>query len=139
LLNLIEIIPAVGDHAQDSIRDQRNRNRFQEIKANDPSLFVSSLLPGIGKQEMEHFHRLPGEQIPDGIGSFDSDDPHVVGRVGFAAGLLGPVEQALETEKIFVRCLFREGEKKDAIATTEVDVQGRDPAEDFRQIERGKV
>ena len=64
---------------------------------------------------------------------------HVVDRVGLAAGLLGAVQQSLETEKIFVRRLFRQGEKKNAVAAAKIDVQRRDSAEDFCQIERGKV
>ena len=88
---------------------------------------------------MKHFHRLLGQQMPDGVGAFDPQHSHIVDLVRFAAGFLNAMEQAFKPQKILRRILFGHSKEKSAVTAAKVNMQRRGAAEDFLQIERREI
>ena len=100
---------------------------------------MAAFFPRIGKEEMKLFHGFFRQEMAHGVGSFDAQDPHIVDLIRLAAGFLDAMEQTLGAEEVFFRHLFGQGKKKSAVAAAKIDMQGRNAAVDFGEIERREI
>ena len=56
-LDLLEIIHLIGRDPEGAERNERSMNGREKIVCHDPTTPMPALWPGVGKEEMEHFHR----------------------------------------------------------------------------------
>ena len=96
---------------------------------------MTAFWPWIWKQEIKCFHRPGRQQITHGIRIFHAQKTHIANHRGFARGTADSTKQPLDSEKISLRHAFRQRANERAIAAAKIDMQRRDPAEDFLQIE----
>jgi len=98
---------------------------------------MPSLRPGIGKEQMESFHRSFGQQIPDGIETFHAQHAHIVDPGRFATGFFDATGEALDTKKVFLRHPRGQRKKKCTVTAAKIDMERRSAPEDFLRIETG--
>ena len=86
---------------------------------------------------MESFHRSFGQQIPDGIGGFETQYAYIVDPGRFATGFFDALNEALDTKKVFLRHPRGQRKKKCTVAAAKIDMERRSAPEDFLRIETG--
>src|SRR5207237_8767389 len=85
-LHLIKVIELIGRDAQHSLRRKRAVDGAKKFRSHHSPPLMSPFWPRVGEQKMKNLHRLFGQQIKEGIGSFNSDYTQGVGTVGIAYG-----------------------------------------------------
>ena len=98
---------------------------------------MTSLWPGIGKEQMENFDRSFGQQVLNGITGFKTQHAHIVDLVSLATGFFNPTGDALDTKKVFLGHPRGQRKKKCTVAAAKIDMERRSAPEDFLRIETG--
>jgi len=138
-LHLIKVIELIGRDSEQSLRRKRAVDGAKKFRGHHSPPLMSPFWPRVGEQEMENLHRLFGQQITDGIGSFRPNHAHVVDPGGLATGAAHATEQTLDAEEILFRHPLGQSREERPITAAKIDMQRCGTAEDFRQIEARDV
>jgi hypothetical protein len=134
-LHLIKVIELISRDSQQSLRRKRAVDGAKKFRGHHSPPLMPPFWPRVGEQKMKNLHRLFGQQITDGVGSFHPNHSDVVDPRCFATGAANPTEQPLDAEEILFRHPLCQSTEERPITTAKIDVQRRDAPEDFRQIE----
>lgn len=76
-LDFLEIIHLIGRDPDAALRSERSMNRRKKIACHDATTPMPPLWPGIGKEEMKHFHRCGRQEVLNGVETFHAQDTGV--------------------------------------------------------------
>jgi hypothetical protein len=138
-LHLIKVIELIGRDSQQSLRRKRAVDGAKKFRGHHSPPLMPPFWPRVGEQKMKNLHRLFGQQITDGVGSFHPNHSDVVDPSCFATSPANATEQALDAEEILFRHPLGQSTEERSITATKIDLQRRGAAEDFRQIEARDV
>ena len=131
-LHLLKVIELIGRDAQHSLGRKRAVDGAKKFRRHHSPPLMPPFWPRVGEQKMKNLHRLFGQQITDGVGSFHPNHAHVVDPCGFATGAASATEQTLDAEEILFRHSLGQSREERPITAAKIDVQRRGAAEDFR-------
>jgi hypothetical protein len=131
-LHLIKVIELIGRDAEQALRRKRAMDGAKKFRGHHSPPLMSPFWPRVGEQKMKNLHRLFGQQITDGVGSFHPNHAHVVDPRGLATGAANATEQTLDAEEILFRHSLGQSREERPITAAKIDMQRRDAAEDFR-------
>ena len=131
-LHLIEVIELIGRDTEQSLRHKRAVDEAKKFRGHHSPPLMPPFWPWVGEQEMKNLHRLFGQQITDGVGSFHPNHSDVVDPCGFATGAANATEQTLDAEEILFRHPLGQSREERPITAAKIDVERRGAAEDFR-------
>src|ERR1700757_113083 len=86
---------------------------------------MTTFWPRVGKQEIECFHRVGGQQITHRVKALYLQEANVAQTSGFARGTANSPEQSFDPKKVFVRQSLRQRAKEGTVAAAKIDVQWR--------------
>lgn len=138
-LHLIKVIELIGRDSEQSLRRKRAVDGAKKFRGHHSPPLMSPFRPRVGEQEMKNLHRLFGQQITDGIGSFYPNHAYVIDPGGLATGAANAPEQTLDAEEILFRHPLGQSTEERPIPAAKIDVQRRGAPKDFRQIEARDV
>jgi hypothetical protein len=138
-LHLIKVIELIGRDSQQSLRRKRAVDGAKKFRGHHSPPLMPPFWPRVGEQKMKNLHRLFGQQITDGVGSFHPNHSDVVDPRCFATDAANPTEQTLDAEKILFRHPLGQSTEERPITAAKIDVQLRAAPENFRQIEARDV
>jgi len=131
-LHLLKVIELIGRDAQHPLRRKRAVDGAKKFRGHHSPPLMSPFWPRVGEQKMKNLHRLFGQQITDGVGSFHPNHTHVVDPRGLATGAANATEQTLDAEEILSRHSLGQSREERPIAAAKIDVERSGAAEDFR-------
>jgi hypothetical protein len=73
-LDFLEIIHLIGRDPHAAVRNERSMNGREKIACHHTTTPMSPLWPGIGKEEMEYFHRSRRQEVSNGVETFHSQN-----------------------------------------------------------------
>src|SRR4051812_41495114 len=95
--------------------------------------------PGVREEQVKCFDRSFGEQVTDGVRTFDVENTNVFQRGRFAASSCHAPDQSINAKKVCVRMTLRLFAQERAVAATKIDMQWRDAPKERDQVERSDV
>ena len=100
---------------------------------------MAAFWPGVREEQIKCFDRSFGEQVTDGVRTFDIEDADIFQCSGFAACLCNPSNQSINAEKILIRMTCGQFAQERAVAAAKIDLQRGDAPKDCEQVERRDV
>src|SRR5436305_1365454 len=101
-IHLLEIIAVVRAKINYSGGSEGPKCELREPLVDEPVAAMFSLWPGIGKVDVQGFHRVQGKQMFDEIRRFDSDAAQIcqLRAARFALHFANAAEQALDANEV---------------------------------------
>src|SRR5260370_12507238 len=111
----------------------------EKVFCDDAPAMMAAFWTGIGKQQIKCFDRSFGEQVTDGIRTFDIQNADIfeVGR--FPAAFRHAPDHALGPEKVFFRIARGQFAQERTVTAAKIDLQRCDASKDREQVKRRDV
>jgi hypothetical protein len=112
---------------------QRQKESFIKQAAGS----VAALWPWIGKHQVKNGNRIRRQKPLDRVGNLNPQNPGVrqARSLDLSTGSANAAKQTLDSKKIAAGILDRNRTEKCSVATTEINFERRDPAENSHQVE----
>lgn len=137
--NLLKIIQLISSDPENAVIGERAVNCIEKVGFDDTPALMSAFWPGIGEEQIKCFDRSFGEQVTDGVRTFDIQYADIFQCSRFVACLCNPPYQSINAEKILIRMTLRQFAQERAVTAAKIDVQRRRASKDRERIERCDV